>query len=281
MNTRVNKILSKLQLGSDQIYSSSFYNSEQQQEIALRERVAARQYTDYLAQVANHHSVPVMDYEIKRFIMAMPNNAVIVDVGGCWGWHWRSIDKVRPDIVIVIVDFVRNNLLHACKVLEGKINKNIFLVHGDAVSLPFPDSVFDGYWSVQALQHIPNFDKAVLEAKRVLSTDGKFSSYSLNIQPWMRWIYNLLGKKYLSSGNVDDMYYLARASAEQEILVSEIFNNSVKKRYTEVLFQPGVKFVYPGRENNVLGRLDSFLSGSSRVHAFFARQCAYFVEKNE
>ncbi|MBW1909674.1 MAG: methyltransferase domain-containing protein [Deltaproteobacteria bacterium] len=40
------------------------------------------------------------------------------------------------------------------------VNISIFLVHGDATSLVFNDNTFDGYWSVQTLQHIPDLKKA-------------------------------------------------------------------------------------------------------------------------
>ena len=73
---------------------------------------------------------------------------------------------------MVIVDFVKQNLIHAQNILGPVINKSIHLVHGDATKLPFPDSSFDLYWSVQTLQHIPNFRKAIDESRRVLRWGG-------------------------------------------------------------------------------------------------------------
>ena len=109
-----------------------------------------------------------MDKEVTKFLKYIKINGVIIDVGGCWGWHWRYIHKQRPDIKIVIIDFVRENLFIAQEVLGNQINRSIFLVHGNAMDLNFPDNSFDGYWSVQCIQHIPDYRKVYLEAHRVL-----------------------------------------------------------------------------------------------------------------
>ena len=53
-----------------------------------------------------------MDHEVEQFISDLPMNSIILDVGGCWGWHWRNLEVIRPDIDVVIVDFVRANLIH-------------------------------------------------------------------------------------------------------------------------------------------------------------------------
>ena len=47
-----------------------------------------------------------MDEEINHFISITPKNGVILDIGGCWGWHWRKIHKIRPDLNVVIVDLI-------------------------------------------------------------------------------------------------------------------------------------------------------------------------------
>ena len=124
------------------------------------------------------------------------------------------MSKIRPDIKIFIVDFIKGNLHHAKNILKEDVNQNVFLIHGDATDLIFDDDVFDGYWSVQTLQHIPNFKKTILEAHRVLKKDGLFANYSLNNQFVIRFIYKLLGREYIVQGN-SPRFYLSRASQEQ------------------------------------------------------------------
>ena len=143
MDERIEKFLKPLELGNDQVYYSSFVNKAQEEEIKLRESVASADYEDYLAEIANHHSIPVMDNEVISFLKEIPPNGIVVDVGGCWGWHWRELNTIRPDVTVIIVDFIRANLKHAINILGGEINKNIFLVHGDATQLPFPDFSFE------------------------------------------------------------------------------------------------------------------------------------------
>jgi len=175
------KLLSRLEL-KDDIYGYDFINKGQDYEIKLRESVADYKYDDYLLELSKHHSIPVMDKEVIKFLELIPVDGIIIDVGGCWGWHWRNIHKHRPDVKVFIIDFVRNNLIHAKNILNGCINNNIFLIHGDATNLIFDDKVFDGYWSVQALQHIPNYELCVKEAYRVLKNGAAFANYSFNSQ---------------------------------------------------------------------------------------------------
>ena len=130
-----------------------------------------------------------MDKEVSLFLHEIPENGIILDVGGCWGWHWRYLYRTRPDVKVYIIDFIRGNLLHAKSVLKDSVGKNVFLIHGDATSLVFDNNVFDGYWSVQALQHIPNYKTVINEAFRVLKNGGIFANYSLNIQWPIKMLY--------------------------------------------------------------------------------------------
>ena len=135
-----NRILSKLSLGDDSIFSYPHTSTGQSEEIRLRESVAEQQYADYLLELSKYHSIPVMDREVRLFLNSISKNGSIMDVGGCWGWHWRNIQDIRPDAKIYIVDFVRSNLFHAKNVLGDCIGDNVFLVHGDATNLVFEDN---------------------------------------------------------------------------------------------------------------------------------------------
>ena len=62
------------------------------------------------------------------------------------------------------MDFIRGNLMRAKKLLGEKLAYNVILVHADAMKLPFEDDSFDGIWSVQTYQHVPNLEVAFSEA---------------------------------------------------------------------------------------------------------------------
>lgn len=279
MKKKIKNILSDLKLGEDKIFSYDFTSVEQNEERKLRESVASKDYKDYLDEISNHHSIPVMDREVDIFLKNIPPHGIIVDVGGCWGWHWRRMNYIRPDVFVFIVDFVRGNLVYARNILGSQVNKNIFLVYGDATSLIFQDNTFDGWWSVQTLQHIPNFEKAAKEAWRVLKAGGIFANYSLNTPYFVRVIYRIMGRHYHVSGQIPGAIYLARASNEQLKIVEEIFSNDVTQRFTEILFKPEFKITSPGKKNSIMGKIDSFFSGNSGTFSWIARQQSFHTYK--
>ena len=182
MDNSKNKFLKNLEHKEDSIWGNVYDYGKQKQEKILREEYANnKKYGDYLSEIKYHHSIPVMDNEVKKFLNLIPKNGVILDIGGCWGWHWRNINNVRPDIKIIILDLIRENLIHAKKLLNELIdNQQIFLIHGNATDLKFEDEIFDGVWSVQTTQHIPNFFNVCNEIHRVLKPKGIYWDYSLN-----------------------------------------------------------------------------------------------------
>lgn len=265
-----------LQQNSDCIYGHAPTNLAQRSEAAFRESIAdLPTNVDILREVGHHHSIQVMDREVRHFTHQLPLNARIIDVGGCWGWHWRNLSRFRPDIQVFIVDFVRSNLLHARNLLEPHIDKSIFLVHGDATALQFSADSFDGYWSVQTLQHIPNINEALKEARRVLRVGGQFANYSLNVQPVIRLLSRLAGKPYVIEGQFGEHLFLRRATKTDANVISACFNAPVSCRFSEFIFQPNLHTTSTGREHSVIGKLDSLLSSSSQLLGSFARQRSF------
>lgn len=284
LNNRLRHLASasQIQLGSDGIYSATIAEPEsfQSSERIIRERDAAMEYEDYLEYISTLYSIPVMDKEIERFLALVPNGALVLDIGGCFGWHWRKLSQVRPDVGLVIVDFVRKNLQHARNILDDQIGSNIILVHANALSLPFPTTNsdyqgFDGIWTVQVFQHIPDFKQACLESCRVMATGGLFACYSMQAVPWIRLLYRLFRKKYhvsgLSKPGVGQMY-LDRANKNQEKIISEVFNQAARMRYTECFFHPDVKITFSGRENSFIGKIDAWFGGNNFLNRLLARQ---------
>jgi len=278
--------LKDLPLHDDGIYRGLIAdNRSQNTEIEMRQNFANQEIDDYFSLIQKSHSVPVMDFEVRRFLREMPSEAIILDIGGCWGWHWRQIKEVRPDVRILIVDFVLQNLIHAKKILGDLVGKEVFLVHADATNLPFlsADSIgigFDGVWTVQTLQHIPDFKSAVSELFRVLGPKGLFINYSLNIQPHMQFIYKLLKKKYHISGILNGEYFLDRASSSQKLVIESQFNSEVTERWTEFLFSPELLFFRPGIQSSVLGMLDTRFSNNIGFLKSLARQHSFECRKN-
>ena len=85
------KIIKNLVLGEDGIYSSELPDTSQKEELKLREEVADKNYSDYFEAISKSHSIPVMDFEVDRFFTKISKDGIILDIGGCWGWHWRNL----------------------------------------------------------------------------------------------------------------------------------------------------------------------------------------------
>ena len=119
MNDSLYDIFSSLQLDKDGIYNSSFHNTDQSKEIDLREENAIiRRDKNFLDFIPKHHSIPVMDTEVCRALSMVNANSIILDVGGGIGWHWRHLRRYKPEVSVIILDFIRGNLLRAKELLK-------------------------------------------------------------------------------------------------------------------------------------------------------------------
>jgi len=256
----------------DGIYGDLSEYGEQELEVKTREKVASYYFESYLDEISKHHSIPVMDKELLKFLETIPNNGAVLDIGGCWGWHWRKINKIRPDIKVVIVELVRSNLFIAKSILGKLVDENIFLVHGNALNLPLYDLSFDGVWSVQATQHIPSLELVYREVYRVLKVGGLFADYNLNNSNLTKFIYGVLGKKYIVEGTVNDQFFLRRTTNKNRSLLFEIFKTKIRNRYTEILFSPEYKLPIGGRESSLIGIADFYLANFGYLFKPLARQ---------
>ncbi len=224
-----------------------------------------------------HHSINVMDKKVEKFIELLPKNSVICDLGGSWGWHWRNIHEQRPDIKVVIIDFIYENLIIAKKILKNNINKQIFLINEDCCKFNIKNNFFDAFWSVQTLQHIPNYIHVYKKVYNQLKKGGYFFNCNLNKNYLIKIIYLILNKNYLEKG-FNKNYYLERSNNKQKMYLEKIFNNKATTIYSELLFHPDLN-LYSGKKNSLLGKIDSFLTGSSLIKKILARQETYLIVK--
>ena len=273
MEKNLKNIFSKLKLHQDGIFGKCLVNDKQLNEINLRKKVANLSYKDLLFEIGKHHSIKVMDREVIKFLSNIKKDGVIIDVGGCWGWHWRYLNSFRPDIKVVIVDFVRENLFKAKELLGKEINRSVFLVHGNAINLNFPNDVFDGYWSVQCIQHIPDYKKVYEEAYRVLKKNSILLNYALNYAIFIKIVFMVFRKKYIEEGDWDSTkMYLRRMNKKEIKYAKEIFKSKEKISFSEIIFHPELRIYNPGLKDSFLGNIDSKMSSSLKILSLFARQ---------
>ena len=96
---------------SDEIYSREFTLNKQDIEFKMRKEIAQMSFSNYLDEISKFHSIKVMDSEVKKFVYKLKENSIILDLGCGWCWHWRHINKYRPDIKIIAFDFVKENFI--------------------------------------------------------------------------------------------------------------------------------------------------------------------------
>jgi len=289
VETNIGIALQSLALGDDGIFSGlekgeSLRNEGQHREHEFRQSIARDAERVDLNEIGNYHSVRVMDAEVSKFLECIPRNGSVLDIGAGWGWHWRNLHQTRPDVTLVIVDFAKENLILAKNLLQPQNGNRLFLVQADARSLPFQFSSefrgFNGAWSVQTLQHVPDFKSAVREIHASLQKGGVFWNYSLSVQPHIRLMKQVLGREYVTAGETPQGFWLERGSRKQATWVEELFHSPVRVRYSEFIFSPEIRFTLPGLPaSRVLGSLDTQLSGKLWAPRSFARQISYHVRK--
>jgi SAM-dependent methyltransferase len=71
-------------------------------------------------------------------------------------------------------------LVVATKLIESEGLSNVTLVRGSALSLPFPDGVFDYAMAINVLEHVFKPAQMLQEVHRVLATGGVFGGDSRN-----------------------------------------------------------------------------------------------------
>jgi ubiquinone/menaquinone biosynthesis C-methylase UbiE len=268
---------------NDEIYNFHERSLSQHREVEIRDAGALSAPDDIdalMRLVSHHHSVEVMKCEIRKFIDSVPFGGIILDVGVGWGWHWLGLSVYRPDLLVCVLDFSLQSLVRAKKVLAKESSNSFIYVCGNALNLKFESESINGYWSVQTLQHVDSFETAITEAHRVLVDGSQFVSYSLNTQPVIRSLYNVLGRSYVINGEYSEGINLSRASTEQFAVVERVFGAPVEARYSEILFSPEILLNFPGRQKSLLGKIDNLLTGNSFFSRNFARQCSYHALKD-
>ncbi len=265
------KILSRYKKDKNGIYFYQIANKLQKIEINFRRKVAKKTYKNHIKEISKHHSIPVMDDYINKTIKSLPKGSKILDIGGGWAWHWRNINKIRPDIKVYVVDFIYENFFHAKKIIKKNFNKNVYLINTDANKLRFENETFDLVWSVQVFQHMPDFKQSAREIKRVLKKNSKFINITFNDSLISKIKYLLLNKKHFFEGVVPNQFFVSRNIRKYNLTLKSIFKCNPIIKYSEILFNPELGFFF-GSEKSIFGKIDSMLTSSFILFKFIARQ---------
>ena len=128
-------------------------------------------YTDYADKIQEKRLRSV--YAVRRYAHECQYGSVLNQVqpgmrvldAGC-GDGALSLMLAAKGAIVTGVDISRPNIESAKKYAE-KANLDVNFIVGDAENLPFADNEFDIVVSSHVLEHIPDFDRGLVEVMRV------------------------------------------------------------------------------------------------------------------
>jgi SAM-dependent methyltransferase len=124
------------------------------------------------------------DAWLKRFfdVLDLPERASILEVGGGTGYIWQGrIVPVPPGWDVTLTDMSQGMVATASERLAGSSHTFAFAV-ADIQALPFADASFDCVIANHMLYHVPDLDKGLSEAARVLRPGGRFYAATNGLQ---------------------------------------------------------------------------------------------------
>lgn len=140
-----------------------------------------RTVNDYTA------TMPLSDDRVQAILNEVHNTRRVLDVGCGNGRYAARIKQINPDLEIHAVDISSEMLSHVSEDIQTQV--------ASIQDLPYIDGYFDLVYCVEALEHAPNPDAAIVEMARVVSPDGRLVIIDKNlalkgmlqIQDWERW----------------------------------------------------------------------------------------------
>ena len=107
--------------------------------------------------------------------LRIPPDSRVIDIGCGPGWYWHGQAKTLPtDLRLTLVDTSRGMVSEAMERLSDAPFAAVAGQVADAAALPFPDASFDVAVMMHMLYHVPEPERAIAEAARVLRPGGMF-----------------------------------------------------------------------------------------------------------
>lgn len=147
-------------------------------------------------------------------IRGLPENSLVLELG-C-GLGNDGLELLQAGYRLVETDIAPGELMEACRMHERQgFGEKAAHILSDAENLPFKDDSFDSVFMVASLHHLPDPEKALVEARRVLKPGGIFvmgtephTWQHKTIFPvgnfFLKLAYRILGKENKAAENVSE-----------------------------------------------------------------------------
>lgn len=139
------------------------------------------------------YSVATENYDdwIAKHYRILPDEKVL-EVGCGTGSIWRNAQRYLPESASLILTDLSAGMLEAARAAVPA-RQNILYEQADLQKLPYADHIFDLVIANMMLYHVPDLDKALGEAARVLKPDGRLICATSGENSVGSWLVETLG----------------------------------------------------------------------------------------
>lgn len=141
----------------------------------------------------------VEGYKIFSKYIPQEYGKIIIDIGSGSGRYGVKFAKDFPETKIIITDILQESLDIGKKLAEYQNVKNVEFKREDVLKMSFPDCFCDVVFCDVVIQHIPNYQQAVKEMKRILKPGGRMIIANLNywnFHTLHKFVLKIIGKTY-------------------------------------------------------------------------------------
>lgn len=133
---------------------------------------------------------PFADWIMEHYLI-QPGMQVL-ELGCGNGNMWRNPERHLPKgAQLILTDFSAGMLQEARAAVPAR--SNISFEQVDIQQIPYKDASFDLVIANMMLYHVPDLDKALSEAARVLKPDGRFICATFGENGLHSWLHSVLG----------------------------------------------------------------------------------------
>jgi ubiquinone/menaquinone biosynthesis C-methylase UbiE len=126
---------------------------------------------------------------LLRSLGGAANGGIVLEIGCGRGAGVEVILQQFHAAHVTGMDLDPLQIERARKRLQGKYDGRFTLISGDAEQLPFADASFDAVFDFGVLHHVPDWQRALSEIRRVLKPGGTFFFEEVTRAALDRWLY--------------------------------------------------------------------------------------------